>query len=314
MNDRCRVFALNGEELFPCRWAKAKKLVAANVAEKIVIDGKMCIKMLEPTRMNKPQEAIMNNEISEVSFKFPEKLYKYCVLETRLLDGDSIYEFDLYKIDSETAATYITKEDFRTTTQQLCHTVLSCEINCDFLGNYYPFRTSLEDAQKDLGMHIDKLNVIKSSISKIPPATFIVGSNCVQQSDGAGNTTWNIVGEIKQEDDFKFPDTLYQFNWELNAINVFKFEGIDWHNIDGIKTRHGVYIIKSKNSTETIYVRKDHINDFDFCSLLLNSLYFFRTTLSSAIKDFESFRQESLKRLRKELLHFELTKIPQIIE
>ena len=90
MNDRCRVFALNGEELFPCRWAKAKKLVAANVAKKATIDGKMCIKMLEPTRMNKPQEAIMNNEIkNEVSFVFPEKLFKFCALESRLLSGFS---------------------------------------------------------------------------------------------------------------------------------------------------------------------------------------------------------------------------------
>lgn len=58
--ERCRVFSVTGEELTPCRWARAKKLVKENKAEKFKLDGLQCIKMLEPIKRLKSEEDIMS--------------------------------------------------------------------------------------------------------------------------------------------------------------------------------------------------------------------------------------------------------------
>ena len=248
MNDRCRVFALNGEELFPCRWAKAKKLVAANVAKKATIDGKMCIKMLEPTRMNKLQEAIMNNEKKE----------------TRCIGIGS----GEYNACSD-------------------NPIKKIELNAE---EVFVNGKLISEAKQDL----------------LPSTEFKVKDDYIQKSDGTLNTTLDIINKLKQENKFEFPDALYQFDSESNAIIVFKFDCVSPANENMSTYTYDTDI----NRTQKIPIMKDRVND------LIGYAYpgYFRTTLSLAIKDFEMFRAATLKQLRSKLLHFELTKIPKIIE
>ena len=89
MTERCRVFSIDGEELFPCRWAKAKRLVKENVAEKIYVEHVLCIKMLN----KKQEEKKMKNKFLDELFYFDWEQDIIVCCKRDASKGTNIYKF-----------------------------------------------------------------------------------------------------------------------------------------------------------------------------------------------------------------------------
>ena len=299
MNDRCRVFALNGEELFPCRWAKAKKLVAANVAKKATIDGKMCIKMLEPTRMNKPQEAIMDNE------RFPKKLYQYISEGSKITEGYILeYIKDTDKEEEDRSyyhySIYNDKDDdvdFKN--------VLDKEIDIFAFGCEKPIEAI--DAESNFELEVSPVRV---SLVQAQNDKRFFQSKKLKELRELTSKLANDLDQSKPRDNFKFPNTLYQFNSEANVIVVFKFDCVSNEKFSTYTFNAGIDKIQ-KTSINGDFICN---NSVEICNLSRYGGWPFRTKLHLAMEDFEWHRTSRIDDLEDELKFLRLNKIPQIIE
>lgn len=305
MTDRCRVFALNGEELFPCRWAKAKKLVAANVAKKATIDGKMCIQMLELTRMNKPQEAIMYNEVSnEVSFVFPKVLYQFVsegcgyILE---------YKFSEFPSTEEKDAAYYSYSIYNNSDDDVdFRDVLAKEIDIFTFGCEKPIEAI--DAESNFELEVAPIRV---SLSQAENDKRFFQSKKLEELQELNSKLKNDLNKSKQEDGFLFPDLLYQYAPNFGAIVVLKLDGYKTNKVGTY------YYSKGDKSTDGMgpeNINKDMISDDNISNWNFRlDNWPFRTKLSLAIEDFENQRICDIKRFEDKLQLLRSNSVPKII-
>lgn len=285
--ERCRVFSVAGEELAPCRWARAKKLVKEGKAEKSKLDGLQCIKILEP---------IFKEKEMENKFKYPEMLYQYIndlngyILEYRkskeITEEAPLYIFKIYNDDDEEEAKYIRKEEIDIFKYGCEKPIEEIDAEVNYKLEVAPVRISLVQAKNDERFFKkQKLEQLK------------------EQTKGL------------RESLTEFPKILYKSRNKMcygnSCIVVYKFEELCSNNCD---VAYYMEMLGKIEDRDLVKIHIDDINEYNVDDLeCVCGDFCYRTTREDAIKDFDNYLNMLVENRKLEIFKKELPSFPDTL-